>query len=56
LFAIVSCGSLLISLEISSFSLMASSTYALYVSMGFRSCIFFNTELMKVLAVYKIME
>jgi hypothetical protein len=35
---------------------MASSTYALYVSMGFRSCIFFNTELMKIMGVYKIME
>jgi hypothetical protein len=24
--------------------------------MGFRSCIYFNTELMKVMGVYKIME
>lgn len=35
---------------------MASSTYALYASMGFRSCIFFNTELMKIMGIYKIIE
>ena len=56
LFSIVACGSLMISFEISNFSLMASSTYALYASMGFRSCIFFNTELMKIMGIYKIIE
>ncbi len=45
-------GSFLISMEVTNFSLIASSTYALYVAMGFRSVIFFNTELMKILGVY----
>jgi hypothetical protein len=35
---------------------MSSATYALFVSMGFRSCIYFNTELMKIMGVYQIME
>lgn len=56
LFTIVLCGSLLTSLEISNFSLLASSTYALYASLGFRSLMFYNTELMKILGIYKIME
>jgi hypothetical protein len=43
-------------MELTNFSLIASSTYALYVAMGFRSVIFFNTELMKILGVYSNIE
>jgi hypothetical protein len=56
LFSVAAAGSFLISMEVTSFSLIASSTYALYVAMGFRSVIFFNTELMKILGVYSNIE
>lgn len=46
----------MISFELSNFSLITSSTYAFYVAMGFRSCIAFNTELMKIMGVYSILE
>lgn len=35
---------------------MTSSTYAMYVALGFRSLAFFNTELNKILGVYEILE
>lgn len=43
-------------MEISNFSLIEASTYALYVSMGFRTLVNFNTELMKIMGIYKIVE
>lgn len=50
------CGALLISLNFTHFSLIATSTYALYVALGFRSVISFNTELMKMMAIYSGIE
>lgn len=47
---------MLISYEVTNFSLIASSTYALYVALGFRSLISFNTELMKMMAIYANVE
>lgn len=43
-------------MEISNFSLIEASTYALYVSIGFRTLVNFNTELMKIMGIYKIVE
>lgn len=56
LFSVAACGALLISLNVTHFSLIASSTYALYVALGFRSIISFNTELMKMMAIYANIE
>jgi hypothetical protein len=56
LFSVAACGSLLMSFEITDFSLAACSTYALYVALGFRSIISFNTELMKTMAIYSNIE
>lgn len=56
LVSIVCGGSLLVSLEMTNFSLLASSTYAVYVALGFRSLVFFNTDLMRVMGIYKIIE
>ena len=50
------CGALLISYNFTSVSLIATSTYALYVALGFRSLISFNTELMKMMAIYANIE
>jgi hypothetical protein len=56
LFSVAACGAMLISYEVTNFSLIASSTYALYVALGFRSIISFNTELMKMMAIYSNVE
>ena len=47
---------MLISFEVTDFSLIATSTYALYVALGFRSLLSFNTELMKMMAIYANVE
>lgn len=52
LFSVAACGALLTSYNFMSVSLIATSTYALYVALGFRSLISFNTELMKMMAIY----
>ncbi len=52
IFAVAATGSLLITLNITQFNLLASSTYALYVALGFRSVMNFNTEMMKAVGVY----
>ncbi|XP_051912596.1 ATP-binding cassette sub-family B member 10, mitochondrial-like [Hippocampus zosterae] len=41
---------------LSSFSLMSSSTYALYVAMGFRSLMQFRMEWMKIVGIYSIID
>lgn len=56
LFGVAISGSFLISTGVTSFSLMASSTYALYLALGFRSLMNFNTELVKIVAVYSNIE
>lgn len=43
LFGVAISGSYLISTGVASFSLIASSTYAMYLAMGFRSLMNFNT-------------
>jgi hypothetical protein len=53
---VATCGALLISFNLTNFSLIATSTYALYVALGFRSVISFNTELMKMMAIYANVE
>jgi hypothetical protein len=53
---VAACGALLISYEVTDFSLIATSTYALYVALGFRSLTSFNTELMKMMAIYATVE
>lgn len=52
MFSVAAAGSMLISFEFTNFSLIATSTYALYVALGFRSLISFNTELVKMMAIY----
>lgn len=56
LFSVAASGAMLISYEVTNFSLIATSTYALYVALGFRSIISFNTELMKMMAIYSNVE
>ena len=56
LFAVASTGSLLITFNITQFNLLASSTYALYVAIGFRSVMNFNTEMVKATAVFSTFE
>lgn len=56
LFAVAGTGSLLLTFNITHFNLLASSTYALYVALGFRSVMNFNTEMIKALAVFGTFE
>lgn len=56
LFSVATFGAMLISFNFTTFSLIASSTYALFVALGFRSLISFNTELMKMMAIYANVE
>jgi len=56
LFAVAATGSLLITFNITQFNLLASSTYALYGAMGFRSLMNFNTEMVKATAVLSTFE
>jgi ABC-type multidrug transport system fused ATPase/permease subunit len=53
---VAAAGALLISFNFTNFSLIATSTYAMYVALGFRSTISFNTELMKMMAIYSNVE
>ena len=52
LFGVATSGALLITFNITAFNLLASSTYALYVAMGCRSLMNFNTEMLKILGIY----
>ena len=56
LFGVAISGSFLISTQVTTFSLIASSTYALYLAIGFRGLLQFNTELMKIVAIYSNIE
>jgi len=56
LFSVAAAGALITSYNLTNFSLIATSTYALFVALGFRSVISFNTELMKMMAIYANIE
>lgn len=49
-------GSLLLTYNIATFSLLSSSTYALYVALGFRSIMRFKTEMAKMMGVLNVFE
>lgn len=56
LFSVAYLGSLLLTYNLASFSLMSSSMYAMYVALGFRSIMRFRTELAKILGVLNVFE
>ena len=56
IFSVAAAGALLMSYNLTTSSIIASSTYALFVALGFRSVISFNTELIKMMAIYANVE
>lgn len=56
MFSVALVGSLLLTYNIATFSLLSSSTYALYVALGFRSIMRFKTEMAKMMGVLNVFE